>query len=115
VQHLIGDAQRLKKYKQSFDTNPNLRIRAAKIKFQQMNEIYAEILRLKLGLSKHTCYLRNYLHVLSGEMELYCNIDITRDVNNILLKIDGGISEENWEQIVSECLKIYEMIYDFCN
>ena len=111
---MISDAKRLKEYIDSLQSNPELRILVAKVKFQQMGEITAEIFKLKLGISTHKCYLRNYLQVLSGEMELYCNIDVNENIETILTKIDEGFTEENWKVIVNSCLGIYEAIYEYC-
>ena len=111
---MISDAERLKETLKLLKENPEIRIIAAKIKMQQMNEISAEIIKLKQGVSKHECYLRNYLQVFSGEMEIFCGIDITKHVESILFKIKEGFTDTNWNHIVDECLEIYRLIMNYC-
>ena len=41
-----------------------------KIKLRQMSEIYCELLKIKDGLIRYTCQIRNLLHAFGGEMEL---------------------------------------------
>jgi len=111
---MISDADRLRKNIQSLESNQELRILAAKVKFQQINEISIEILKIKMGISKFEYQLRNYMQVLSGEMELYCKINIKKNVDTILSKIAEGFTDKNWEIITNNILEIYATIYEYC-
>lgn len=111
---MISDTDLLRRNFESLESNQELRILAAKVKFQQLSEITTEILKLKMGLSKFECQLRNYLQVLSGEMELYCKIDIKNNVDTILTKIAEGFTNKNWIIITDNILDIYRAIYEYC-
>ncbi len=113
--YLIIDSNSLRKSKQDSDFEHSLQILMTKVKLKQMSEIFCEILKLKEGLIHHTCKLRNRLQIFIGEMEIYCNIDILGEVNQLLEIIDDGISRDNWNQIVDIVLRIYEKILKFCN
>jgi hypothetical protein len=80
-----------------------------------MNIIISETMRLKLGLSDYTCKVKNLLHVFGGELELYCDLDISDQLTRITKLLDETNSEEKWNRLHSEYLKLYELILKFCS
>lgn len=104
----------LEKYRENSESDPSLHILMTKVKLRKMSEVFCEILKLKQGLTQRKCHLRNLLQVLIGEMEIFCKIDITTEVNQILENIDSGINEDNWNHIVNSMIIIYEKFFNYC-
>ena len=96
------------------EVNPDSFVLLVTTKLRQMNSIINETIRFKLGLSKHTCKVRNLLHILGGELELYCDIDISAHTNKIVQILDEVYSEEKWKKLMSEYLSLYELILNCC-
>ena len=114
MQDLIENRLKILKDKNEFGTSNDFLLSVTKEKFQQMNEISNEILKFKLGLTEYTCKLRNYLHILAGEMELYYGIDVNNEVEELAAIIEKKNVGVNWDKIIGICLSIYEKIYNFC-
>jgi len=91
-----------------------LTILSTELKLKQMSNIYCEILKIKHGLTKHSCKLRNRMHIFAGELEIHCNLDISDLANQIIKSVEEGITEENWAIITKHILTIYEEILMFC-
>ena len=106
--------QSAKKYREVSKEDPELFLVMARLKLKQMSEIVIEVLKLKKGIKQHTCHVRNMLQVLSGEMEIYCNIDINDEVINIASLLDGKSSAKKWDGITKNILQIYEKILTYC-
>lgn len=86
-----------------------------RIKLRQMNTIISETIKIKLGLVEYTCRVRNLLHVFGGELELYCDIDISNHIARITKLLDATNSEDKWNGLISEYLELYELILRFCS
>lgn len=97
------------------DNNKELMILQTKFKMKQASEIYCELLKIREGLVKYTCRARNLLQVFSGEMELYCFVDINKEVENLKFLLDKGISFANWENVNEITLELYSKILSFCS
>ncbi|MHA1202985.1 MAG: hypothetical protein ACTSQ4_10755 [Candidatus Heimdallarchaeaceae archaeon] len=111
---MIGELVLLEKYRENSESDPSLKILMTKIKLRRLSEVFCEILKLKEGLTQHKCQLRNLLQVLIGEMEIYCKIDITNEVNLLLEIVESGINENKWNQIVVTMVQIYEKFFNYC-
>ena len=96
------------------EVNPDSFVLLVTTKLRQMNTIINETIKLKHGLSKHTCKVRNHLHILGGELELYCDIDISSRTSKIVQIFDEIDSEEKWKKLMSEYLSLYELILNCC-
>jgi len=54
------------------------------------------------------------LQILSGEMELLCNIEINGEIKELSGILDTGINKRNWERVISSTSIIYEKIFIYC-
>ena len=95
------------------DNNKELLILQTKFKLKQVNEIFCELSKIKEGLEVYTCSVRNLLQVFSGEMELYCSMDINREVETLSFLLNQGISHTNWNKINKIVLEFYEKILSY--
>jgi hypothetical protein len=69
--------------------------------------------KIKEGLEVYTCAVRNLLQVFSGEMELYCSVDINREVETLSFLLSQGINPTNWNKINTIVLNFYEKILSY--
>ena len=102
------------KIRQMLEINPESFVLMMKIKLRQINTIICETLNLKMGLEMHSCKVRNLLHVLGGELELYCDIDISKQITEISKLLDEPESENKWDKLTAKYLNLYELILSFC-
>ncbi len=85
-----------------------------KIKLRQMSEIYCELLKIKEGLIKYTCRVRNLLHAFGGDMELYCKC-VNPEIQSLIQLLEEGLSPVNWEKTNDLMVVLYERIFKCCN
>ena len=98
----------------SCDNNKELLILQIKFKLKQVSEIFGELYKIKEGLERYTCQVRNLLQVFSGEMELYCQVDINKKVENLSYLLEEGINSTNWDEVNKIILGFYEKILSYC-
>ncbi len=96
------------------DNDKELVILQTKFKLKQVSEIFCELLKIREGLEKYTCTVRNLLQVFSGEMELYCFIEIYEEVETLSILLDEGINYTNWEKVNQVVLDLYSKILSYC-
>lgn len=85
-----------------------------KIKLRQMSEIYCELLKIKDGLSKYTCQVRNLLHAFGGEMEMNCKC-VNSEIQSLIILLEEGLTSLNWEKANGLMISLYERIFKYCN
>ncbi len=95
------------------NNDKELNILQTKFKLKQVNEIFYELTKIKEGLESYTCSVRNLLQVFSGEMELYCSININREVEILSFLLNEGINTTNWIKINKIVLEFYEKILSY--
>ena len=103
------------KARRMLEINPESFLLMMEIKLRQVNKIISETFKLKLGLVEYSCGVRNLLHVIGGELELFCDIDISDHITKIARLLDTTNSQEKWNRIMSEYLELYELILKFCS
>ena len=99
--------------KESSYKERELIILKTKFKMKQASEIYCELLKIREGLVKYTCQVRNLLQVFSGEMELHCSVDVNEEVENLKILLDEGITLTNWEKVNEIVLEFYSKIFSY--
>ena len=85
-----------------------------KYKLKQITDIYSELLKIRDGLEKYACSVRNSLQIFSGEMELYCSINIDKEVESLSNLLSEGIDKSNWDKVNKIVLVFYEKIFSYC-
>ena len=85
-----------------------------KIKLRRMSEIYCELLKIKDGLVKYTCQVRNLLHAFGGEMEMYCKC-VNPEIQSLINLLEEGLNPQNWEKANDLVIVLYERIFKCCN
>ena len=95
------------------NNDKELLILQTKFKLKQVNEIFCELSKIKEGLETYTCSVRNLLQVFSGEMELYCSVDINREIETLSFLLNHGINPTNWIKINKIVLEFYKKILSY--
>ena len=112
---MLGDMEIRKIKGETAKQDVSLSILSTEIRLKQMNDIFSEIVRIKSGLTNYTCKLRNLFQILTGEMELYCDVDISSYISLIVNTIENGNIVKNWDIIVKCMLSLYKEIFRYCN
>ena len=85
-----------------------------KTKLRQMSEIYCELLKIKDGLVKYTCQVRNLLHAFGGEMKMNCKC-VNPEIQSLIKLLEEGLNPLNWEKANELMIVLYERIFKCCN
>ena len=96
------------------ESDIELFILQTKFKLKHVSEIYCELLKIRDGLQRYTCPVRNLLQVLSGEMELYCSTNVNNDLKELSFLLEEGIDYTNWDRVKKIIVGLYSKIISYC-